>query len=67
MSKLGDVVELEVAEGQIIIRAAKLARAGWAEAIDHDISEYGSYDVLDDWGDLRAQGEVTISEGLPEW
>ena len=45
--ELGDVVELEVKRGQLLIRSAKTARSGWAEAF-REMAAKGDDTLLDD-------------------
>lgn len=66
MSRLGEVVELEAKRGQIIIRSSKNPRAGWRLKIAKDLKANGSLISTDKFGDMTAENEATLSDGLTE-
>jgi antitoxin MazE len=47
LTALGDTVELEARQGEIVIRSAPRARAGWAEQF-RAMAEHGDDRLLDD-------------------
>jgi antitoxin component of MazEF toxin-antitoxin module len=64
MSQLRDAVRLELTGGKITISPVKQPRAGWRQQIERDLAAHGSLAGTDDYGDLRAEAEATLGDGL---
>ena len=66
MSQLTGPLKLEVKKGQIIISSNNNPREGWREAIEKEIKTNGPMTYKDDYGDLMAEAEATIADGLSD-
>ncbi len=64
MSGLTDKVRLEAKQGKIIISKAANPREGWRQQIQEEVSVRGVPIMADAYGDLRAEAEATIADGL---
>jgi antitoxin component of MazEF toxin-antitoxin module len=64
MSGLTKRVILQAKKGQIIISKAPNPRAGWREQINKEIAAHGQPGAADKYGDLLAESEATLSDGL---
>ncbi|MGH7195209.1 MAG: AbrB/MazE/SpoVT family DNA-binding domain-containing protein [Candidatus Saccharimonadales bacterium] len=64
MSGLTGVVQLDVRRGAIILRTPTKARPGWRQQIEREIAAHGQPATIDDYGDLRAEIEATLKDGL---
>jgi hypothetical protein len=68
MSGLRDEVQLDVKQGQITLRAVRPTRqnprAGWRQKIEQELKTRGPLSTVDDYGDLVAELEATVGDGL---
>jgi antitoxin component of MazEF toxin-antitoxin module len=64
MSGLTDRVRLEAKQGKIIISKAANPREGWRQQIEEEVSAHGMPSMADIYGDLHAEAEATIADGL---
>jgi len=64
MSGLGKSVSLEAKDGKIIISKAKNPREGWKKQIEKEIATNGLPSMVDDYGDMLAELDATIADGL---
>jgi antitoxin component of MazEF toxin-antitoxin module len=64
MSGLTGMVQLDVRRGVITMRAPASSRTGWREQIKQDIIDNGPLATADDYGDLQAENEATLKDGL---
>jgi antitoxin component of MazEF toxin-antitoxin module len=64
ISGLHGVVQLDVAKGQITVRAIREPRAGWKEQIEREIVAHGPLTMADDYGDLLVEADATLADGL---
>jgi antitoxin component of MazEF toxin-antitoxin module len=64
MSGLTDRVRLEARQGKIIISKAVSPREGWRQQIEEEVSAHGMPSMADTYGDLHAEAEVTVADGL---
>lgn len=64
MSGLGLKVTLQAKKGQIIISKAANPREGWEHEIKKEIAAHGQPTMVDDYGDMFAEMEATIADGL---
>lgn len=64
MSGLGKTVSLEAKDGKIIISKANNPREGWKKQIEKEIAVNGPLNMVDDYGDMLAEMNATISDGL---
>jgi hypothetical protein len=64
MSGLTKRVNLEAKKGQIIISKASNSRQGWKEQIKQEITAHSQPALVDDYGDMYAEIDATISDGL---
>jgi antitoxin MazE len=67
LTALGDVVELEARRGEIVIRSAPSARAGWDKQF-RAMAEHGDDQLLDDpapteWDETEWQWEPDLPRG----
>lgn len=63
LSGIGDTVLLEAKSGQIIVHATKSPRVSWKEQIESDIAANGPLTMIDDYGDMFAEIDATLSDG----
>lgn len=64
MSGLSGAVQLSVVKGRITMSAARKPRAGWKEQITREITAHGPLTTADDYGDLLAEADATLTDGL---
>lgn len=64
MSGLTDIVQLDVKRGQITMRAPHKPREGWRQQIEREIAAHGPLATADDYGDLQAENDATLGDGL---
>jgi hypothetical protein len=70
MSGLSGAVELDVKQGQIIMRTVRRTRhnprAGWREQIEREIKLHGPPTYVDEYGDMLKELDATIGDGLED-
>lgn len=64
ISGLSGVVQLTVKRGQITIRTPRNPREGWKQQIDQEINANGLPTISDDYGNMLAEIDATIGDGL---
>jgi antitoxin component of MazEF toxin-antitoxin module len=64
MSGLGPNVTLDVKKDKIIIGKDKNPREGWKRQIQKEIAANGLPTMVDDYGDMSAENESTLADGL---
>ncbi len=64
MSGLTHRVRLEARQGKIIISKAANPREGWRKQIENEIASHGLPKAVDNYGDLHAEAEATVADGL---
>jgi antitoxin component of MazEF toxin-antitoxin module len=64
MSGLGRNVILEVKQDKIIISKAVNPREGWKRQIEKEVAAHGLPVMVDDYGDMLAEIDATIADGL---
>jgi antitoxin component of MazEF toxin-antitoxin module len=64
MSGLTKNVTLQAKKGQIIISKVSNPRAGWQAQIKKEVAEHGLPNMADAYGDMLAENEATLPDGL---
>jgi antitoxin component of MazEF toxin-antitoxin module len=64
MSGLAGTVQLGVKRGQITIRTPRNPRQGWQQRIEQEIAANGLPGTVDDYGDMLAEMDATLADGL---
>jgi antitoxin component of MazEF toxin-antitoxin module len=64
MSGLNGAVQLSVKRGQITLRSPSNPRQGWGKQIKQEIAANGPLSMVDDYGDMLAEIEATLGDGL---
>jgi antitoxin component of MazEF toxin-antitoxin module len=64
MSGLSGVVQLSVRRGQVTIRTPRNPREGWSQQIKREVAANGLPIMTDDYGDMLAEIDATITDGL---
>jgi 5-methylcytosine-specific restriction endonuclease McrA len=57
-------VRLEAKQGEIILSKAANPREGWPQQIEKEIAAHGFPSISDKYGDLHAEAEITLVDGL---
>ncbi len=66
MSGLTNKVTLEARQGKIIISKATNPREGWRKQIESEVASRGLPNMVDEYGDMSAEAENSLSDGLAE-
>jgi antitoxin component of MazEF toxin-antitoxin module len=64
MSGLSGAVQLTVKRGQITIRTPRNPREGWKQQIEQEIVANGLPAMVDNYGDMLAEIDATLGDGL---
>ena len=64
MSGLGKNVTLEAKRGAILISKRAHAREDWKQQIEKEIASHGLPAAIDDYGDMSAEIDATLRDGL---
>jgi hypothetical protein len=66
MSGLSGAVQLTVKSGQITIRTPRNPREGWSQQIEQEVTANGLPAMIDDYGDMLAESDATLGDGLAQ-